>query len=936
MSAPVLKSLPGLCRPVPRCVPLAAVGALLLALAATPALAGDADGLAKARAAWEAGDTRAAVLRIKEALQLNPDDAAARLLLARTALDIGDTRAAEQEARRAMEAGADPAEALPVLAEALLAQGRFAEVVSDLHPPADAGEDLRAALLAAQGKAELGLEDPDAAAARFAEALQLVPGQLEAAAGLAQVQALRGELDEARRALRTLAEQNMQSELVWAALGRLEAATGHPVEAANAYTRAIDQARADGLLRYQRALAYADANDLEAVRNDLAALAEQMPAWPGNHYLRGWVALRDGQVPAALEALETWLKAAPDDPRGIYFAALALYQERRHAQAEEYLVRLQQRMPGNPMVATLMGLNRLANNDPAGAVEVLAPFETAPEAPAEALDVLRRALLESGREADSVRVLERIQAAHPELVGAQLMLAGYRQQQGDPAAAEPLLRAVLAREPDHEAANQMLLRGLLQAGDTDAALALTNGLTARAPDSPFALTMHGAALAARGDLAGAQQAFGEALARDPGYARAALGLAALALGKGETGTARGALDALLAADPTNAQGWLALAGLDAREAGPEALVKRLREAVQTNPQDLGLRLSAVQTLVQREQAAAALELLSQVPADQATRPGVLLLSAQAEAMAGNLAGATVLLKQLADANPNTPQVYYLLAMLSLRGGNAVEAEAQFIAGLERDRSDALGAAQIDALLKSKGDPGARRALLERLLKVAPEHYQLRVAMARYLLSIGDAPAALAAFEALARERPEQAEVAVGIAAALRGSGRVPEALKQLDGWLEGHPQDVPGRLLRAEIALDQGRAPDAIADYRAVLAVSPDQPTALNNLAMLIAERTPGEALPLAERGAALRPKDPMFLDTLGFVLLQLNEPARAREVLAQAHGATPDPGVALNYARALAATGDRAQARSVLLAIVNTPFAAQQQAAELLKTLGQ
>ena len=101
------------------------------------------------------------------------------------------------------------------------------------------------------------------------------------------------------------------------------------------------------------------------------------------------------------------------------------------------------------------------------------------------------------------------------------------------------------------------------------------------------------------------------------------------------------------------------------------------------------------------------------------------------------------------------------------------------------------------------------------------------------------------------------------------------------------------KLASAEKALalldDQdGRYPSAIEHYRRVVGQSPDDVLSLNNLAFLIATRTPdaGDALVFAERAATLAPRDVNVLDTLAWVHYLNGNARRADTLLQQARQA--------------------------------------------------
>ncbi len=106
-------------------------------------------------------------------------------------------------------------------------------------------------------------------------------------------------------------------------------------------------------------------------------------------------------------------------------------------------------------------------------------------------------------------------------------------------------------------------------------------------------------------------------------------------------------------------------------------------------------------------------------------------------------------------------------------------------------------------------------------------------------------------------------------------------------------------------------------------------------MASLLLETDTAGALSHARAARQAAPKDPAIADTLGQALLAGGDAKGAAEVLAQAHAAMPgEPSVALHYASALAAAGNPAQARSVLLPVLDKSFPEKPQAQELLKTL--
>jgi uncharacterized protein (TIGR03790 family) len=99
----------------------------------------------------------------------------------------------------------------------------------------------------------------------------------------------------------------------------------------------------------------------------------------------------------------------------------------------------------------------------------------------------------------------------------------------------------------------------------------------------------------------------------------------------------------------------------------------------------------------------------------------------------------------------------------------------------------------------------------------------------------------------------------------------------------------------------------AIDRYRRILAHTPRDPVALNNLAYELAVRKnqPADALPIAERARLLEPRNPLIVDTLGLIHHLLGNHTEALRFLAQAvKGAPANPEIRLHAAAAHLAAG--------------------------------
>src|SRR5207253_2601625 len=122
-------------------------------------------------AAFESGDIRTARVELLNALQLDPNNKAARVMQARVQLALGDGQAAEGELMRARQSGATVAETAHLLAEARLLQAADRAV---------AAKPRNAVALELRGELTRGQYGLAAAIPWFTRALEVDPGYVDA------------------------------------------------------------------------------------------------------------------------------------------------------------------------------------------------------------------------------------------------------------------------------------------------------------------------------------------------------------------------------------------------------------------------------------------------------------------------------------------------------------------------------------------------------------------------------------------------------------------------------------------------------------------------------------------------------------------------------------------------------------------------------------
>lgn len=221
----------------------------------------------------------------------------------------------------------------------------------------------------------------------------------------------------------------------------------------------------------------------------------------------------------------------------------------------------------------------------------------------------------------------------------------------------------------------------------------------------------------------------------------------------------------------------------------------------------------------------------------------------------------------------------------------------------------------EALLDMKRPDLAAEALA-RIPATSPARAQADLGRARALDSAGQTAEAIAVLEGMAFERPANPEIWSLLADMRRRENRMEEAraayTRALDLTEDGAPAQWLLYYVRGIVNHDLDQWEDAKADFRAALAINPDQPNVLNYLGYSMVEKNENleEALALIERAVELAPQNGAIVDSLAWALFRLG---RAREVVAPMERAAEleptDPVVTDHLGDVLWAVGRRYEA---------------------------
>jgi tetratricopeptide (TPR) repeat protein len=411
-----------------------------------------------------------------------------------------------------------------------------------------------------------------------------------------------------------------------------------------------------------------------------------------------------------------------------------------------------------------------------------------------------------------------------------------------------------------------------------------------------------------GDTAGAESLLRDIVARNPLYLPAWTALARLSATENNFSNATTELGHALALDPRNFDGLLLkgrLEMLQGRSADAVANYKQMAAIYVDAPSVLYALAQAYLANNQTNEADSTLTQALDLKPDFAE---ATLLRAQTELSHGNPALAIVTLSQLVRRQPRLPQAWMLLAE-AYRVQGAPDSAVEIYRKLENSYpDDARVPVLLGCLLFQQNQPNPARAEFQKALQIQPDYVPAIEQLVELDLALKQYPAALQRVQQLVARNPNLAvsQLLLGTTLAVGGQtnqaesaltkairlqpdsqaaylllaqlnferGQNEKALKQLQIALDKDPNDLAAVMLQAIIYDSQGDYRDSRDAYEKLLAITPDNGMALNNLACLYADRLDqlDKAYPLARRASEIAPSDPSVADTLGWILYRKGE----------------------------------------------------------------
>jgi tetratricopeptide (TPR) repeat protein len=748
------------------------------------------------------------------------------------------------------------------------------------------GSEEREADYLARGKELYSEGNFTKASLEFRNALQINPGGIEPTYYLGLIAEQRNDLPSAYGAFQRVLELDPRHVQALLKVGQYTLAGG-------VLSSALDSA--------ERVLAV-DANNAEA------------------YALRGAVRLRQ----ASYDLAETDVSRAQAIDSGNLSAVAVLVGIRNKQKREaEALQLLDAALAAHPEADGLRAvkLQLLSNKGDLNGIEAILRQQIArrPHDIASRIE-LARLLTTQGRKDKAEQMLREGVITAPEDKDLKLLLAQYLLEHRSAELAAQELQAFATAAPEETAYRFALSQLYLGQRRFDEARAVINDLASTEETGTTALKarVRLAEIAYReGKAADAETMTSEILKIEPENPEALLLRSTIVMERGDNQSAIMDLRGILRTQPQSTIAMARLAKAHAANGDSTLAIDTYRSTLTLEPANDDLRLELVRHLKAQGRVMEAAAELDKIDANRSEHPAILYAKGENYLDVGYLDQAQSLAQRLLEGG-DAVLGHTLAGRVLFSRGATEEAIAQFRAAAAADAKARDPMMFLVAALSRVERVQEAATYLEAIVAADPQNATALALMGDVYYTLGRPAEAEASLRSSVAAAPRWDLPYLKLGSLLLRNGNPQGASEVFRAGLV----QIPGQLelmLRLGMTLEQqGDHDGARLEYEAILQKEPNQSVAANNLAALIADVWPSDRARLdqARRIAEgfRNTNQPLLLDTLGWVQLQLGNVDDAIALLERAVRADPnEQTLRYHLGRAYLARGDRMKAKAEL-----------------------
>jgi tetratricopeptide (TPR) repeat protein len=408
--------------------------------------------------------------------------------------------------------------------------------------------------------------------------------------------------------------------------------------------------------------------------------------------------------------------------------------------------------------------------------------------------------------------------------------------------------------------------------------------------------------------------------------------ASFMLDKGEINAAMTELQSVVTASPQNFMARFNLGRAHFARGEYEQARQDFDQAIAQRPDYMPARLAQTQVALMRGDFEAALR-----SADETLKisPGSIqgrVMKAGALQRLNKYDEARALLEEVLKTNPNQVDTLLELGVLNLNQKKNKDAQEFFRRAYTAAPSNIRGLMGESRALLLDGQTEKSVEIIKAEAEKSPDRFDLQRELGSAQMAAGQFDASIETFKGQigkVKDNKEKADLWFRMGQSYRFRGDSQKAIDAFEQARQLVPDSVPINSTLAMTYDAAGRKDMARKYYEATIKLNPNDTTALNNLAYLLAESNGNldEALTYATRAKQRMPNFAEITDTLGWIYLKKNLTDSAVDTFKTLVTQQPqNPTYHYHYAMALSQKGDRVNAKKEAeAALANRPPRAQE-----------
>jgi len=353
----------------------------------------------------------------------------------------------------------------------------------------------------------------------------------------------------------------------------------------------------------------------------------------------------------------------------------------------------------------------------------------------------------------------------------------------------------------------------------------------------------------------------------------------------------------------------------AQQAGDDALaLSEVRQARSLRPEwDMAASLEA--QLLQKNEPQQALDVLRRYLSDYSDAREIRLQYARMLLEQKQYQRSRAEFQHLAKDNPDSPDLAFAIALISLQMNELQDAEAQFRQALEKGKKDQDTVQYYLGQLGEAKENEDEAIAHYREVKSGEYQFAARLRVAYLLSKRGKLDEAREHMhQTQAANNQQRVQLLLIEAQLLREAKRLEEAYQVLQQGLAKLPNH-PDLLYETAMLADRIGKPDVFEQLiRKLIQIKPDHAHAYNALGYSLLERNEriAEAVELVEKALQLAPDDAAIMDSVGWGYYRSGRLDESLKLLRRAFAGNPDPEVAAHLGEVLWVHGDKEEARKI------------------------